>query len=556
MRLFNIMATAFDNFDRSIQTFLSKTFNNLGLNYSHSQIFGVIFDGMKGIMQNIMFYIEDAFTEQNIYTATRKKSIYSLAKISGYEPYYGSAASGVVLGSLIINNGVTASKLVISNNTKLLNTVNGLTYTIDMGTDNYIVDVTKPLFKHEFKVVQGTYVNATSAAKGYQLETIHIDTAALYDKNYIEVKVNGITFDQVSNIYDMTENSKEYVVTTGYDNAFDIMFGNGTYGYSLQEGDTVTIKYLSHAGSIGNVLSTNASNFVFADMAYDAFGNRVNPNDFILLTTNSSITGGTNADSLDFIKDMVGTNSRSLVLASEDNFRLFFKRFSFIGYVNCWSERNSMTVITTCLRNITNTVTDADNYYALTSNALILNDDEKQMIQETLDNSKRSFAGVTLKFQDPVIRKYSVICYVKPDNVYNKQSIEESIKTTLATYFINLREGTQFIGKSNLITAILANNSNIASIDIDILSELNETAYYNGYYNMYELKMINETYQYVQKRVAYEKDTVAGLDNYGNILLTTKLEIPLLNSFRYYTDKDNYDKTDSVIMPAVQTIFI
>ena len=116
MRLFNIMATAFDNFDRSIQTFLSKTFNNLGLNYSHSQIFGVIFDGMKGIMQNIMFYIEDAFTEQNIYTATRKKSIYSLAKISGYEPYYGSAATGVVLGNLIINNGVTASKLVISNN--------------------------------------------------------------------------------------------------------------------------------------------------------------------------------------------------------------------------------------------------------------------------------------------------------------------------------------------------------------------------------------------------------------------------------------------------------
>ena len=556
MRLFNIMATAFDNFDRSIQTFLSKTFNNLGLNYSHSQIFGVIFDGMKGIMQNIMFYIEDAFTEQNIYTATRKKSIYSLAKISGYEPYYGSAASGVVLGSLIINNGVTASKLVISNNTKLLNTVNGLTYTIDMGTDNYIVDVTKPLFKHEFKVVQGTYVTATYAAKGYQLETTHIDTAALYDKNYIEVRVNGKVFDQVSNIYDMTEQSQTYVVKTGYDNAFDIMFGNGTYGYSLNEGDNITVKYLSHAGSIGNVLSTNTSNFVFADMVYDAFGNRINPNDFITLTSTSSITGGTDADSLDFIKDMVGTNSRSLVLASEDNFRLFFKRFSFIGYVNCWSEKNSMTVVATCLRNISNTVTDSDSYYALNNAALLLNDDEKQMIQETLDNSKRSFAGVTLKFQDPVIRKYAVICYVKANNVYNKQYISDSIKDTLATYFINLKEGTQFIGKSNLITAILANNTNIVSIDIDIISELNEQAYFNGYYNTYELKMINETYQYIPKRVAYEEDNVAGLDNYGNINLTTKLEIPLLNSFRYYNDKENYNKTDSVIMNAVQTIFI
>ena len=76
MKLFSIMDTAFSNFDDTVRTYLQKTFNDLGLNYTHNQIFGVIFDGMKGIMQNLMFYIEDAFTEQNIFTAQRKKRAY------------------------------------------------------------------------------------------------------------------------------------------------------------------------------------------------------------------------------------------------------------------------------------------------------------------------------------------------------------------------------------------------------------------------------------------------------------------------------------------------
>ena len=70
MKLFKNIETTFDNFDESIKSFLSKAFNNLGLQYTNTQIFGIIFNGIKGVMQNIMFYIEDAFTEQNVYTAT------------------------------------------------------------------------------------------------------------------------------------------------------------------------------------------------------------------------------------------------------------------------------------------------------------------------------------------------------------------------------------------------------------------------------------------------------------------------------------------------------
>ena len=130
MKLFKITDTSFSNFDETVRRYLAKTLNTLGLEYTHTQIFGVIFDGMKGIMQNIMFYIEDALTEQNIFTATRKRSVYSLAKVSGYEAYYGSAACGTLLGKLQINNRLSSksTKLYIYNKCKVTNNSSGISY--------------------------------------------------------------------------------------------------------------------------------------------------------------------------------------------------------------------------------------------------------------------------------------------------------------------------------------------------------------------------------------------------------------------------------------------
>ena len=57
MNLFKKTELSFDKFDETIKRYLAKTFNNLGLEYTHTQIFGIIYDGIKGVMENIMFYI-------------------------------------------------------------------------------------------------------------------------------------------------------------------------------------------------------------------------------------------------------------------------------------------------------------------------------------------------------------------------------------------------------------------------------------------------------------------------------------------------------------------
>ena len=563
MKLFNVMDTSFDRFDETIRRYLQKTFNNLGLEYTHHQIFGVIFDGIKGIMQNMMFYIEDALTEQNIFTAIRKQSVYSLAKLSGYEAYYGAAASGSLIGKLQLNNGLgnKSSKIYVRNKTRVINKNTGITYILMLPANYYIFDVTQPLLQHEFKIVQGQFIKASYIGKGYNLETIHLTSTNLFDRQYVEVKVNGVTWNEVGNLYDMSENGHEYVLSIGYDNTFDIMFGNNVYGKGLREGDVVTIDYLTHTGSLGNILSSQQTEFVFDEYGIDSLGNDVNINDYMKLEMKNCVSGGNNSDSIDFIRSMVGSNSRSLVLVSEDNFNLFFKRFSFIGYTSCWAESNSMYINATCLTNIKNNIKDIEDYFNMDVKDMLLTYDQKNMIINTLENSKKTFAGLTLNFYDPIIRQFAFICYVKIDNVYNKDTVIQSIRKTLGEYFLNIDNNKLFISKSELISLITENNDSIKALDIDIISEYGESAFYNNFYYKYKLTNTQNQYTYSEVREIYEPSVYPGLDGYGNISLNSKLEVPVLHGgFNYYPDKNNSNrqeaKSNSIKIPDIQVYFI
>ena len=561
MKLFKTIETSFENFDDTINSYLSKAFNSLGLQYSNTQIFGIIFNGMKGIMENIMFYIEDALTEQNVFKASRKQSVYSLAKISGFEAYYGSAASGILLGKLQINNGLDSktTKVYINNHTTVMNRNSGLIYSIILPTNVYSFDVSKPLMTHEFKIVQGVFENFTYAAQGNSLETVHCSTLQLFDRQYIIVKVNGEEWTEVGNLYDMTENGHEYFINIGYDNAFDVIFGNETYGTMLNEGDIVNIEYLKHTGENGNISSTENYDFRFREYGFDTLSNQVNINDYMTLSVSTCISGGKQSDSIEFIRNMIGTNSRSLVLASEDNFRLFFKRFSFIGYISCWTESNSMVMNVICLTNVKNQIKDIEDYFKIKDSELLLSTEQKEMVCNTLENSKKSFAGISIQFKDPIIRKYAIMCYVKADSTYNKDTIKSSIRRTLCEYFVNLKDSTQFIAKSELISLCIANCENILSLDIDIISETAEKAFYDNYYIKYEIESHNGTYHYVPVKHIYESSDLPGLDSIGNIQVDSKMEVPILHGgFKIYPDKSDKinGKKNSIIAKDIDILFI
>lgn len=563
MKLFKTIETSYLNFDNTIKNYLSKTLGDQGLQYSKSNIFGVIFEGIKGVLQNMMFYIEDAFTEQNIHTAIRKRSIYSLAKISGYEAYYGSAASGTFVASNFITNSLDhkGTKIYLQNKSTISNKSTGLSYTIVMPVDYYVFDIAKPLVTHEIKVVQGTWKKSSYTAKGYPLENVDIGLTSNFDKEYINIYVDGEKYDIVACLYDMKENGHECVLNIGFENGFTLVFGNGVHGKQLIEGQNVSIEYLVHNGSLGNISPSDVADFKIISGCYDGYGNKLDGNKYIKLSLTNYITGGTDADTIDDVRNMVGYNSRSLVLATEDNFKLFLNRFSFIGQTNIWMEKNSLSVTVSCLTNKKDELTSPEQYLELSPSDLLLSTDQKNMILTTLGNSNKIFGGISMTFQDPIIAQYSIICYVKIPTSYHKDTLSTNIKNVIAKFFMDLDYNTYFIAKSDIIKKVLDEVEGLESFDIEILSKDNEDAFNKGIYYDYELRFINGTYQYKQIKQVYDKNYPIGLDIYGNISIDSKLKVPMLNGgWAYYYDKEILSHThrnnDSIITETIQMIWI
>lgn len=556
MKLFKTIETSFNRFDETVRAYLSKTFASLNIPYQHSQVFTVIFDGIKGVMQNIMFYIEDALSEQNIYTARRKKSIYNLATLSGYEPSYGTAAVGTVTMQVEVNNGLStkSSKIYIPNGCLLQDPNKGLLYNTVINSEYYVIDVSKPIINHELKVLQGQFNHANFVSEGKPLERFNITTPELFDKDYIEVRVDNELWSPVQNFYDLVGNS--YIVTVGFNNEITIQFGNNVHGTQLKEGQTVQVRYLTHSGILGNITLQNAR-LMFRDYVVDAYGNSVNPNEYVNITVNNVIAGGSNAESINFVRNMVGKNSRSSVLATPDNFKLFLSRFSFIGYTKIWSEYNSMVVNCILTRNLKELYKKNTNYFDLSPKDILLSNSEQEQIKTTLKNSNRSFAGTTINIIEPIISKYALVFYIKAKNNNYKKTIEQSVKTSLAQYLSKRLTNTRKIVKSDIIKE-LSDINGIESIVVDIISGDNERAYRDGYYTLYKKEFVNGTEKYVPYKRAYEPSKQVGLDMSGNIELDSDLRIPLITgSIRYYYNKNNREhKYDSITMDAVTINFV
>lgn len=549
MREINLLRTSYENFTETVKSFLDKSLGGLGQAYSQSSIFGAIFEGIKGICQNMMLYIEDSLTEQNIFTATRKKSIYSLAKISGYEPYYGSAASGTVILSDKVSN--STDKIVIEDEAVLVDSSSGLKYSLDLSTDSIVIDLSKPLVTHEVKVVQGVWTRASITLTGEALETIEVNPSSLYDKEHIHVYVNGEEYGISSCLYDMVEDEKSCVVRAGYEGGFNVMFGNGYHGRCAENGDKVDVKYIVHDGDDGNISPSDDVELKFQNTVNNVIGNPVEANDLISITINNYICGGSNSDTISNVREMVGMNSRSLVIASEDNFKMFLKRFSFIGQFNLLTTKNSLHVTCIPFSNFKKNITTSSEYLELDKKDMVLTDAQKEMIKSALSNSNKAFTGVSIDFIDPIVRRYSVMCYVKVPTTLTKESMKIRIRESIADFFMSLSSDTLFISKSSLISKVMSDVSELSSFDVDFISEADEIARKNGWWYKKELHTVSGQLTYVDVRTIYDKTDKIGLDEVGNIRLKTSLEMPVIHKCTMTYD----DWSQSQIEP-VQFFFL
>lgn len=548
MKIFNLLETSYLNFTSSLKSYLNKVLSNQNESYNNSTVFGQLINVISSVLQNIMLYIEDSMVEQNKYTAQRKKSIYSLARLSGYNPSLGTA-SGVQLKLSYIPNNEETLNIIIKNKEQLTCSQNGLQYNIILPQEAIIMNVEKDNSNKYLYAVEGRFETQTFISKGGKLYTQNVTFNGDMDIEYLEVFVNNEKWDRVDSIYDMTGDGKEYVCYTSLYKGVDIVFGNDKHGRSLKSGDVIKVTYLTHNGELGNIDSENGLYFTFNNPLYTIGEGTVDGNNIfnISLAITDNSTAGTNSEDKELVRNMIGCNSRSLVLAAPEHYKRFINKFSFCGYNRTWSIKGSLDVNSLIIKNYSINLNEGKDYFNLSKEDFILSDHQKQTIINCINNSGNQLAGVTYKIHDPELYKYAMYVYVRlKSNESDQNYISGKIRQLIGNFFSNIPSDL-YIPKSDIIKLIKDNISEIDGVDIYFLSEQNELALINDKYTKVEKIFNPSTNSYDIKRTEvklYGEDPGLGMDEHGNIYLENDYQFPvIMGGWSYKSSKENDDLT-------------
>ena len=341
----------------------------------------------------------------------------------------------------------------------------------------------------------------------------------------------------------MLPGEKSYIVRTGLYTGVDIIFGNGNYGNILNEGDTVTVEYLKHSGELGNI--NEQTNFTIIDSVYSTSGEAIDANEVFYITMENSIIGGSNAETIEVTRNMAGYNSRSLVLAAANNYKLFLSNYSFVGYNSIWTNPGDLIINALIIPNFKSKMDNkGKNYFSLKENEFNLSENEKLHIFNALDKSGAQLAGSELLILNPILRKYAIYTFIKmkENQSWDAEEIKNKIYNLIGNFFANI-EFDKYIPKSDIITLIKNNIDTIDSVDIYFISEENESAKINGYYWKYKYKFNDKLKTYeIKKTKVYctkGKDNHLGMDEHGNILLSSKFEFPIIMGNWFYSNQEN-----------------
>lgn len=533
MNVLNLLQMRFTDFQNQVRVYLSKTLKDYNENYGNSTILGQLINVLGSTVQNVLLYIEDGLTEQNKYTAQRKKSIYSLAQLSGYNPSMGKAASCMVKMTIRPNN-YNSYSITIHNKTKVVCSANGMKYNIILPQEAATFSVSDDVSNKFIQIVEGNFETQSFISSGGQLYTQNVLFNSDIDIDFLEVKINNEIWERKESLYDMDPDAKQYVVKTSLNKGIDILFGNNQYGRALNTGDKIDVTYLLHNGELGNIETDEDVYFLFQEPIKDSSGESIDGNAVfvIKLTDASSISGGTYSETAAKVKEMIGYNSRALVLADPKNYKVLLNRFSFVGYNRTWSDEGSLIVNSIILKNYKQMLERGSDYFNLQKSDLFLTEAQKTSLKNYIANSGQQLAGVTYKINDPEVCKYAAYVYLKMKDVqYDKQSVEQSVKDEVGNFFMNI-QNDMFIPKSDLVAVIKKASDAIDGVDLYFLGEKNEKAIIDKHY-------INKTYSYnaskgnydIKEEMVYVEDGVnpgIGFDEYGNIYLDNNDQFPVL----------------------------
>lgn len=244
----------FPSIKTSLKSFLQQQDTLKDYNFEGSGL-SVLIDLLAYNTQYNAYYLNMVANEMFLDSAVQRASVVSHAKLLNYIPKSASAPKAFV--KLTVNN-VTDATLTVPKYTPFISeAIDSVNYTfVTTDATTVTVSASTAVFD-DLMIVQGTAAaysfvanKSTNPALIFQIPDKNIDTSTL-QVNVQESSSNVMVeaYTQASNYVTLDENSKVYFLQEGSSGYYEIYFGDGILGTTLNNNNIVNISYIATSGT-------------------------------------------------------------------------------------------------------------------------------------------------------------------------------------------------------------------------------------------------------------------------------------------------------------------
>ena len=508
--------------------YLQRTYDQAIETFTPASPFGQVLTVVANLGELIFFYIESIATESNIARARNIESIYGLSRLTGHDPTRGISSRGII--GLRLNT--SASTLLngdyvqIMNGSSLEISQNNLTYFLKFNSDFIRLDKTTKDFVN-VEIIQGEKDEQSFTGSGLPLQSYNLITKDPTDQFLVDIFVDGELWKLVDSIYDMNPGEKAAMVKTSITGGLSIFFGTTQFGIAPALGSRIRVTYIKTRGASGNI-GGKQIDMKFSDPGTDPSGEEVDLNEILSMNITRNPMFGSDSEDPAFTRLIAPYASNSFVLANPNNYIYYLSKYDFWSFIDAYNTKNDEyldddnIIYLFLIPDVRKKLTSDIDYFSIPEVEFSMTDAEKEMTYEILNKSGRQVVTAETRIVDPIIKKYALNVVIRWFENYDKDAIRIEIRKNLDEYFLNVNRRDR-IPRSDIIS-IIENVDGIDSVNVFFISEENENAIRNGYYEIpvYGTDPITDQRVLIEnKKIVLKKgeDPQLGLDSFGDVVI-------------------------------------
>ena len=309
MPLANFSNLDFDQVKSTLQEYLKSNSNFTDYDFEGSNLSTIL--DVLAYNTYITSYNANMITnEVFIDTATLRKNIVSLARNIGYTPRPRQAARATV-SFFVDTTGITPTPASLTLKKGPVAASSG-TFGGQSFIFSILSDITVPVLNgiasfNDVEVYEGTLLTQTYTYSAripnqkFILPNIGVDTDLIsVTVNPTEASATETKYSSQDSLFDVKSDSKVYFLQEIEDERYEIFFGDGIFGKALEDGNYVTINYITSKGDAAN--GVNSFNFS-GKLQYTRGNQTYNVTTGIsLLTTGLIASGGEDIESTESVR--------------------------------------------------------------------------------------------------------------------------------------------------------------------------------------------------------------------------------------------------------------